>query len=292
MRMLRHFPKLVVLMFTLLSIHMARAAQHYDAIYVFGDSYCDVGNLYLADGGVKPASPPYYKGRFSNGPIWIDHLAGTFKMTMLPSLANGTDYAFGGAELLQDVPIDGGVIPSVISQVKLYLGTHGGKADPNALYVLEGGGNDILDATSGSPVVLGSEIGNGLAALEVLLRHAGAKHFLISNLFDVGVLPAGRANAAFDETAVVTANKVLAGELAIEGSIAGNAIYSPDIYSLANAIGTDPSHYGFSADPNPCLSATGAVCADPAHTLFWDEDHPTTFGHAMIAVAAEQYVHP
>ena len=213
-------------------------------------------------------------------------------MTMLPSLANGTDYAFGGAELLQDVPIDGGVIPSVISQVKLYLGTHGGKADPNALYVLEGGGNDILDATSGSPVVLGSEIGNGLAALEVLLRHAGAKHFLISNLFDVGVLPAGHANAAFDETAVVTANKVLAGELAIEGSIAGNAIYSPDIYSLANAIGTDPSHYGFSADPNPCLSATGAVCADPAHTLFWDEDHPTTFGHAMIAVAAEQYVHP
>ncbi len=281
-----------IVFFFLLAAVAAQAAQHYDAMYVFGDSYCDVGNLYLADGGVKPASPPYYKGRFSNGPIWIDHLAGTFKMTMRPSLSGGTDYAFGGAELLQNVPVQGGVIPSVISQVKLYLEAHGGKADPDALYVLEGGGNDILDATGGSPDVLGAEIGNGLAALEILLRHAGANHFLISNLFDVGVLPAGRANAAFDNTAVVTANQVLAKELAIEGAIAGTYIYSPDIYSLATAIGTDSSHYGFSSDFNPCLSATGVVCADPAHTLFWDEDHPTSFGHAVIAVAIEQYVHP
>ena len=92
--------------------------------------------------------------------------------------------------------------------------------------------------------------------------------------------------------AVTTANEVLTSELAVEGAIAGNVIYSPDIYALANAIFTDPSHYGFSSDPNPCLSATGVVCADPAHTLFWDTEHPTTFGYAMIAVAAGQYVHP
>ena len=182
--------------------------------------------------------------------------------------------------------------PSVIAQVDLYLAAHGGKADPDALYVLEGGGNDILDATSGSPAVLGSEIGNGLASLEILLRHAGANHFLISNLFNVGILPAGRANAAFDQAAVLAANNVLATELQIEKAIPGTFIYSPDIYALAAAIGNDPTHYGFNGDPNPCLSATGTVCADPAHTLFWDQDHPTTFGHAMIAVAAGQFVHP
>ena len=55
----------------------ASAASHpaFDAIYVFGDSYCDVGNIFKATGGTVPA-PPYFDGRFSNGPIWIDHLAG------------------------------------------------------------------------------------------------------------------------------------------------------------------------------------------------------------------------
>jgi hypothetical protein len=42
--------------------------------------------------------------------------------------------------------------------VELYLSQHGGKADPNALYILEGGGNDILDTTNHSPETLGLHI--------------------------------------------------------------------------------------------------------------------------------------
>lgn len=272
----------------------AKAAQSYDAIYVFGDSYCDVGNLYIADGGLKPLSPPYYKGRFSNGPIWVEHLAGTFKLPLLPELAGGTDYAFGGAELLQDVVTPVGTIPSVPSQVELYLSQHGGKADPNALYVLEGGGNDILNATSGSAAQLGFAIGSGLAAVEVELRQAGARYFVVPSLFNVGLLPAGRARAAFDETAVLAANEELVQLLSIEQS--GNPginIHSPDIYALGNAVQTDPAHFGFTDIVNTCLNATtGSVCADPAHTLFWDEEHPTSFGHAFLAVAVEALVHP
>ena len=269
------------------------AAQHYDAIYVFGDSYCDTGNIYLVSGGAKPLSPPYYKGRFSNGPIWVEHLAGAFKLPMAPSIAGGTDFAFGGAELLQDVTTPVGTIPSVPHQVDLYLSATGGKADPNALYILEGGGNDILDATSGSPVELGGAIGAGLAELEAELRAAGAKHFLIPNLFDVGLLPAGRSNYAFDTLAVKTANKVLAVLLELEEHAEGIQIYSPDTYALAHSIQDDSTHYGFTDVINPCLNATtGAVCADPAHTLFWDEDHPTEFGHVILATSSEAFVHP
>jgi phospholipase/lecithinase/hemolysin len=32
---------------------------------------------------------------------------------------------------------------------------------------------------------------------------------------------------------------------------------------------------------------TNAVCADPDHTLFWDVEHPTVFGHAFFAVLLE-----
>jgi len=107
----------------------------FDAIYVFGDSYCDVGNIFIATGGAKPAAP-YYMGRFSNGPIWLDHLAGTYGLTLKPYLGGGTDYAFGGALVLAAVPETSTFsIPSVPQQVELYLSQHNGKADPNALYV-------------------------------------------------------------------------------------------------------------------------------------------------------------
>lgn len=37
------------------------ATPNYDALYVFGDSYCDVGNLFAATGDTYPAAP-YYMG--------------------------------------------------------------------------------------------------------------------------------------------------------------------------------------------------------------------------------------
>jgi phospholipase/lecithinase/hemolysin len=52
----------------------------------------------------------------------------------------GTDFAVGGAELLQPVTLVPGLtIPSIEDQVAYYLAINGGHADPNALYVIEGG---------------------------------------------------------------------------------------------------------------------------------------------------------
>ena len=70
-------------------------AGPYSAIYAFGDSLSDVGNVFLGTGGAEPA-PPYFAGRFSNGPIWLDYLAAQLGTgPMIPSLQGGTDYAFG-----------------------------------------------------------------------------------------------------------------------------------------------------------------------------------------------------
>ena len=162
------------------------ATSSYDSLYVFGDSYCDVGNLFTATGGAEPAAP-YYDGRFSNGPLWLDHVAGFLGVPLKASLLGGTDYAFGGAWVTAPQAIPGGTIPSVPQQVELYLKQHSGKADPNALYVLEGGGNDILGTTAGTPEALGYRIAVDIAESELLLRQAGAKHFVIPNLFKVGL---------------------------------------------------------------------------------------------------------
>lgn len=56
------------------SLCASAATPKYDNLIVFGDSYCDVGDIFAATGGAE-ARAPYFNGRFSNGPIWLDHVA-------------------------------------------------------------------------------------------------------------------------------------------------------------------------------------------------------------------------
>lgn len=269
------------------------ATPTFTHLYIFGDSYCDVGNDFIATGGAEPAAP-YYAGRFSNGPIWVDHIAGFLGLGALqPYLAGGTDFAFGGAEVTAPVATAQGTIPSVPQQVALYLQTVGNKADPNALYIIEGGGNDILNAVSSSPQELGFQIALGISESEILLRRAGARHFLIPNLFNVGLLPAAAGNTAFAIAATNATNKSLNELLGLEDLLEGVHIVRLDVFSLESAVVTDPTHMGFANITAPCTSLPSAVnpappiCSDPDHTFFWDIEHPTEFGHAFFAVTVE-----
>lgn len=49
-------------------------ASAFSGLYVFGDSLSDNGHLYALTGGFPP-DPPYHQGRFSNGPVAVEHLA-------------------------------------------------------------------------------------------------------------------------------------------------------------------------------------------------------------------------
>ena len=232
--------------------------------------------------------PPYYQGRFSNGPIWVEHVASALGLPMLPSLAGGTDYAVGGAEVTSAVSTVQGTIPSVPEQVEEYLQAHGGKADPKALYILEGGGNDILNATGGSANALGLKIATGLAGSELILRQSGAKYFAIPDLLNVALLPAGQANATFAAQATQATNQDLNTLLRWEQLLEGVSILRIDVFSLLQSVAADATHYGFTNITTPCLNTiTNTVCADPDHTLFWDAEHPTEFGHSFFAVLLE-----
>jgi len=60
-------------------------------IKAFGDSTCDNGNgTYTLLNHTYPPSPPYYNGRFSNGPVFMEYLSNILNATLY-------DYAYGGA---------------------------------------------------------------------------------------------------------------------------------------------------------------------------------------------------
>ncbi len=68
----------------------------YSALYVFGDSLSDTGNVYNSLGGAYPP-PPYFNGRFSNGPVWVETFAANLGLTANAATGGGTNWAFGGA---------------------------------------------------------------------------------------------------------------------------------------------------------------------------------------------------
>ena len=70
-------------------------ASAYSALYAFGDSLSDAGNLFVDTGGAY-YGPPYYQGHPSNGLTWVEDLSlklGLGRLTA--SEAGGNDYAYG-----------------------------------------------------------------------------------------------------------------------------------------------------------------------------------------------------
>ncbi|MDZ4862057.1 MAG: SGNH/GDSL hydrolase family protein, partial [Gemmatimonadota bacterium] len=117
-------------------------ASAYSALYVFGDSLSDTGNVFAATGGTNPP-PPYFNGRFSNGPVWVETLSTNLGLGAVnPSLLGGKNFAWGGATTGGTPPP---AIPgtSLTQQVAGYLVGVGGVADASGLYVVWGGGNDV-----------------------------------------------------------------------------------------------------------------------------------------------------
>ena len=74
------------------------SALPFTNMVVFGDSLSDTGNILISTGGAIPTAP-YFNGRFSNGPVWIDTLTAGLGLPAgaVASFAGGNNYAFGGA---------------------------------------------------------------------------------------------------------------------------------------------------------------------------------------------------
>jgi phospholipase/lecithinase/hemolysin len=264
----------------LISIAAGAQASRFSALYVFGDSYDDVGNLYTFFNGQTPTSP-YYHGRFSNGPIWVDHVAGFLGLPLVASSLGGTDYAWAGAKVTGYDEY----IPSVPQQISQYLAGHDGRADPDALFIIEGGINDVLRSNLDNPNETGFQIARGIANCEEELRKAGAHHFLIPDLLDVGLLPASAEFASSASAASSATNKWLEKLLAADETREGNHILRFDVFRVVSAIGKDPTHFGFINITDPCNTTT--LCADPDHWFFFDSLHPSEFVHADFAIAVE-----
>jgi phospholipase/lecithinase/hemolysin len=275
----------------------ASPVQAYTAIFEFGDSLSDVGNVFLSSGGAVPA-PPYFGGRFSNGNNWVDYLSKQlgFSAAVTPFLAGGNDFAFGGATA---AAVPGASVPNFTAQVGLFLQSVNGAAPSGALYTMWIGSNDVFAAVNNGLTGLPAKVAmQSAAAIEAsavaTLASQGAKDFLIPLVADLGKTPnainGGASYAAAATALSLIYNDALQADLA---SLAANKnldLKFLDTFTLLDAAAADPAQFGLTNVTDSCyigaLTGGGSVCATPNQYLFWDGMHPTAAGYQFVADAA------
>ena len=261
-------------------------------VVLFGDSLSDMGNFHdVTDDNffvpALPQSPPYFGGRFSNGPVWVEHVLAALQLpALVPSRNGGSNYAYGSAKTGSgSISYTFFSIPNVGNQVSQFTSSH--TLRPDQLVVLWGGANDLIDNPSIDPAV---PVAN-LAARITELHAVGGRQFFVPNLPPLGKTPrfvGGSSEAAMNALSA-NFNALLATELAALETSLGIAIQRFDVQQVFQRALSDPGAFGLTNVTGQALDGTiwgGTVVPNPGEYLFWDDLHPTAVAHAFLGAAA------
>lgn len=297
---LRRACRVAVFATTCLLAHGTAGAAGFADVVFFGDSLTDTGNRYQLMGA---ADDGLLGGLSDKQQVWAWQVAQGLGLNGAAnaSLLGGNNYAYGGATTGFDLPDSGFLIPSMQSQVAQWSAAHTA-ANPDVLYVLVGGHNDIQFATktySGSDAQSQIERQNVvLQAIDNLksdllaLSGKGAQHVLVSTVMDLG-------NS-------FAAQQAGLGTIAHETSMAFNALL-PGLVSYGQSLHLDmrffdlegvladirddalnhgAAKYGITNITLPCGDFEGSLGAACSVSLYSDGVHPTAHAHEIIANAA------
>ncbi|HUI95154.1 MAG TPA: hypothetical protein VLX44_05330, partial [Xanthobacteraceae bacterium] len=252
--------------------HVA-TAQTFTQSVTFGDSNVDSGwwKAWLAAGKTTGSAnkdidlnnsivrggtgAPVGAGYLMNSQL----LAGYFGLTAVPAdQPGGTNFAISGA-VNAAVPANGNIgnlnsgpgLSSTAQQMANYLAQNGGGANPNALYLVSSGGNDITFANDNFGTLaakenyLGPQAANLANAIQTL-QGAGARYILVQNDPGTGTL------ANFYNQALWT-----------DLTARGVQFIPVDRQAMVRAIQSNPTLFGFTAatdTPGVTGVNTGSAC--------------------------------
>lgn len=287
----------------ILCFSVIASAATLDKVVVFGDSLSDNGNLYEYMKHQFPVSPPYYKGRMTNGPVWAEFLVESY----FPGAVERhlLDYAYAGAAVVEgnDEPLF-----TLHSEIDSYFLSHQNKADDHALYVVWIGANNYLALPEdGEKAVL--DVGEGIKHSLKQLADKGVKHVLVLNLPDLGRTPVA---ADIGATAELTSLSERHNQLLLdiverfkqtEPSVQwlhfdvrhalDDLLTNPEVNGFSNITGTcyessaeEPSmKMGLKIASTIKLSSKKSACDG---YLFFDPVHPSVLAHKILAERTRQ----
>jgi len=268
-------------------------AFEFTNVFILGDSLSDAG---------------LYGARFTTNPGLTapEYLAQRYGFTVKPSTQGGTDYAYGGARVTTQGTYNPQATP-VAGQVTALISASGGHLDPGALYVIQGGPNDIFFhaalAGAGAESSTAAQIAVGQAAADFLgqiarLHAAGAQYIVVENIPDIGRAPAGLAGGPAGAAALTGLSlQVFNSALNTGLSSLGFDVIPVNIAGLLSELIANPALYGFTNTTGlACTSVVGGSVSSLACTpntlvnptapntyVFADGVHPTTATQKIAA---------
>ncbi|ABC32467.1 Phospholipase/lecithinase/hemolysin [Hahella chejuensis KCTC 2396] len=280
-------------------------SRPFSALYVFGDSLSDTGNIggYLSLETDLPS--PFYDNRISNGKLIVDYVAESLNLEVEPSLylgeiTDGTNYAVAGGQADADQNID------LDFQVDTYMEYHSEEASPKALYLFFIGGNDILEQrgeTSPNNTNALNLAADKVAANVQEVIDKGGKNIVVLTVPDVGKTPKvlkesaepgqeGRSQLVSDLTVYFNSQVELKLSQLNMGDTKVTMINS---YQIALDILNNAADYGFTNTTDGCYVTEDLefsdICSEEQFDNFYyfDNIHPSGKTHRLIGekVAAE-----
>ena len=290
------------------------SATPYSGLYVFGDSLSDAGQF------PDSVNSTTQTRRFTNriGPLFTDASGEVYGKTspMLigellglgaqsPSTssvfesngwADGNNWAVGGYrtdQILDSITEAGGSVAGTRTRdgFLIDLANRGLSLDANALYYVNGGGNDFLQGQVLSTAQAQAAAGRLVDSVEAL-QAAGARYIMVSLLPNVGNTPALGGGNSFIGGLAGDLNTELVSQLR---GIDANII-PLNLPLLVTEVLATPGAYGFDATQNltgTCFNGCANVnttwginsaTPDPSKLMFNDSVHPTT---AVQQIAAD-----
>ena len=290
------------------------SATPYSGLYVFGDSLSDAGQF------PDSVNSTTQTRRFTNriGPLFTDASGEVYGKTspMLigellglgaqsPSTssvfesngwADGNNWAVGGYrtdQILDSITEAGGSVAGTRTRdgFLVDLANRGLSLDANALYYVNGGGNDFLQGQVLSTAQAQAAAGRLVDSVEAL-QAAGARYIMVSLLPNVGNTPALGGGNSFIGGLAGDLNTELVSQLR---GIDANII-PLNLPLLVTEVLATPGAYGFDATQNltgTCFNGCANVnttwginsaTPDPSKLMFNDSVHPTT---AVQQIAAD-----
>lgn len=269
--------------------------------YSFGDSLSDSGNLFAL---TRQPPAPYFNGRFSSGPVWIELLG----QPMVPAatvsaVGPNRNFAYGGA-----TAGTGGQVPSLALQIAAYRQL-GQPARSTDLFTVMAGANDVLGALT-SPAaatnpasldVAGAAASQAVVANVQALVGLGARNLVVSGLPNIGMTPRalaqggpGGTGAAFGQRVSAAFNNDLQARLqAIAAATPDLNLVYLDLQGVLEQTIANASTLGFANTTTPFISVLAQnPGANPNTYVFFDDIHPTARTHALLAAVVLEQLNP
>ena len=260
-------------------------------LIIFGDSLSDMGN---AKSSLNvPDTPPYWQGRFSNGPVWVEYLSDAYGVSTTVGTGSsvGDNRAFGGSQTGSGYSYV--LLPNVGTQINTYLANVQSSIPSGTVVSLWAGGNDFLYGTANSNVII-ANMESHIRQLELV----GATELIIPNLPPLELTPEVQSRSQNQQSnirsEVISYNQKLnslLNNLTIELNI---TIHTIDTWTIFNDILQNKEALGFTDTQNAACRGGSTllplpICdnGDPVSPradefLFFDKAHPTRVMHRFI----------